>query len=197
MFLRINDEITAPTVGLWDDQRQWRGHLCLADALAIAHGVRRDLIEFAPKTAPPICEIGDANDYRATGLARDLAEAGHETNPEILNLITRYEEKGIRNGKYLLLLLPQDAVRFAEEAAESGIGTLGPNYWYGPGWEWWPAPDYSALAGEPDFVERSVVRVREDIEQHLPEGVAFVEIVLRDPKEPIAPEVINLTEKPQ
>ena len=180
MLLRINDEITSATVGLWDDQRQWRGHLQLADALAMAQVVRRDLIEFAPKTEPPTCLIGDANDYRATGLARDLANAHFVTSPQALDLTARYEKRGVRSGKYLLLLLPDDAVQFAEEAAAFGIGTTGPNYWYGPGWEWYPGPDYSALVGERDFVQRSVARLKEDIEHHLPEGVAFVEIVLHD-----------------
>jgi len=95
-------------------------------------------------------------------------------------LIALYEDKAIRSGKYLLLLTPDDAVRFAEEAAASNVGTTGPNYWYGPGWEWYPGPDYIALVSEPDFVQRSLLRVKEDIERHLPESVAFVQIVLHD-----------------
>jgi hypothetical protein len=157
MLLQINDDITAPTVVLWDEQQQWRGILPLSEARAIAGAAGLDLIEFAPKTLPPICRIGDADDYRATGLAHDLATAGLQTNVEILRLIARYEERGIRSGKYLLLLSPSDAVRFAYEAAAHGIGTTGPNYWYGPGLEWYPGPDYSALVSEPDFVQRSLV----------------------------------------
>jgi Translation initiation factor IF-3, N-terminal domain len=184
MLLRINAEITATIVGLWDDQRQWRGHLPLANALALADMASLDLIEFAPKTEPPTCLIGDNNDYQAHGLARDLSDAGFEANPEMLSLIARYEDKGVRSGEYLLLLTPMDALRFAEEAAACGVGALGPNFWYGPGWEWYPSPDYSALAREPDFVQQSLIRLREDVEQHLPEDVAFVEIVLHDPVRP-------------
>lgn len=186
MLLRINNEITAPIVGLWDEQQQWRGLLSVDEARALAQKAERDLIEFAPKTQPPTCQIADANDYRATGLARDLADAGLNTNADILRLIARYEEKGIRSG-YLLLLSPVDAIRFAQEAAACGIGTLGPNYWYGPGLEWYPAPDYSALLNETDFVQRSVVRLTEDVENHLPEGVAFVEVILNDPEKPSQP----------
>ncbi len=187
MLLRINEEITASTLGLWDERQQWRGILPLAEARAIAEAAGRDLIEFAPKTLPPTCRIGDANDYRAAGLSRDLAAAGLTNNAEILRLIARYEEKGIRTG-YLLLLSPEDAMRFAQEAVAHGIGTLGPNYWYGPGMEWWPAPDYSALLNEPDFVQRSLARLTEDVNNHLPEDVAFIEVILYDPAKPSAAE---------
>jgi hypothetical protein len=180
MLLRINDEITAAIVGVWDEQQQWHGHLRIGEARALARTAGRDLVEFAPKTQPPTCRIADAGDYRAIGLARDLANAGLVTNADILRLIARYEEKGIRSG-HLLLLNPADAIRFAQEAAVCDIGTTGPNYWYGPGLEWYPAPNYSALVGEPDFVQRSLAQLTEEVNNHLPADVAFVEVILYDP----------------
>ena len=94
----------------------------------------------------------DTATYRATDLARDLSDAGFEANPEILSLIARYEDKGVRSGRYLLLT-PVDVLRFAEEAASCGVGTLGPNFWHRPGWDTIPSPDYSSLAREPGFVQ--------------------------------------------
>jgi hypothetical protein len=179
VLLRVNEEITASPVGLWDENQQWHSDVPIADALAHARAVGQDLVEFAPKFTPPVCQIGNRGDYDAHGLANDLAAAKFRTDPRELDLVRQFEGRGVRSGQYLLLLTPADAILFAEEAARRDIGTLGPNYWYGPGWEWWPAPDYSTLVSDPAFVQKSLARLTEDLES-LPEGVAFVQILLQN-----------------
>lgn len=192
--LRTNEQITAPTVGLRDETAPMVRQYSLADAPAYARRAGRDLIEVAPKYVPPLCEISNLQKYNAIGLADDLAAAQIISSPAELDLIRRYEYRGIRSG-YGLLLLPENAVHYAEDAAASGMGILGPEYWYSPSWEWWPAPDYSAMARDDDFVRKSLERAKDDIQNHFPEEVAFVLLVLQSDPPTVGSIVIPVSRK--
>lgn len=96
------------------------------------------------------------------------------------DLESRYEGRGIRSGR-MLLLKPADARKMAEEAGRFGIGILGPEYWFAPGNEYYPSPDYSYMLDADDFVQRSVHQAKQDIRDALPDGVAWISFVLAIP----------------
>jgi hypothetical protein len=96
------------------------------------------------------------------------------------DLESRYEGRGIRSGQ-MLLMKPADALEFAEEAGQLGIGILGPEFWYTPHNEYYPAPDYGYMLDAGDFVRKSVQQAKSDIIHALPDGVAWVSFVLASP----------------
>lgn len=105
-----------------------------------------------------------------------------QTVPDDLlrELESRYGDRGIRSGR-MLLLRPEDALNFLEEASQSGIGVLGPEYWFAPSNEYYPSPDYSRMLDGDDFVGNSVRQAKYDVLEALPDGIAWVSFVLAIP----------------
>ena len=95
------------------------------------------------------------------------------------DLESRYEQRGIRHGS-MFLMRPADALNFAEELGQLGIGILGPEFWYAPGNEYYPAPDYGYMLDADDFVRRSVQQAKKDV-AHAPDGIVWVSFTLAIP----------------
>lgn len=63
MSTRVNNQITAKTVFVVDDEGNKIGSMATADALAKAYADGKDLVEIAPNATPPVCKIIDASKY--------------------------------------------------------------------------------------------------------------------------------------
>ncbi len=57
--LRYNDQITAPTVRVIDEQGNQHSVMSKADALERARQAGLDLVEVAPRANPPVCRLMD------------------------------------------------------------------------------------------------------------------------------------------
>ena len=62
--LRVNDQIRVAEVRLIDAEGNQRGVVPITEALELAKDVGLDLIEVAPKAAPPVCKILDFGKYK-------------------------------------------------------------------------------------------------------------------------------------
>lgn len=62
--LRVNQQITSPTVRLVDDKDEQIGIVGLEKALELAEQAGLDLAEVAPKAKPPVCKILDYGKYQ-------------------------------------------------------------------------------------------------------------------------------------
>jgi len=58
---------------------------------------------------------------------------------------------------------PMDALEFAEDAGQVGIGILGPEYWFTLSHEYQASPDYSQMLNTDNCVRRSIQQATDDI----------------------------------
>ncbi len=96
------------------------------------------------------------------------------------DLESRYEGRGVRYGR-IFHMSPMDALEFAEDAGQVGIGILGPEYWFTLSHEYQASPDYSQMLNTDNCVRRSIQRATDDIINALPDGVVWVSFVLAIP----------------
>lgn len=61
---RVNEEITAPSLLVIDDEGNKLGEMSLDEALKIAEERELDVVEVAPEGKPPVCRIMDYGKYR-------------------------------------------------------------------------------------------------------------------------------------
>ncbi len=61
---RVNGKIQAPEVRVIGEQEEQFGTMPLADALSLASSHGADLVEIAPRSRPPVCQIVDYGRFR-------------------------------------------------------------------------------------------------------------------------------------
>ncbi len=72
--VRINNRIRVPQVRLVDDEGEMLGLVATSQALQMAEEKGLDLVEVAPKAAPPVCRLMDFGQYKYE-LAKKAKEA--------------------------------------------------------------------------------------------------------------------------
>lgn len=86
---RVNEEITAPSVLLIDDQGNKLGVTPTAEAIRLAEERDLDLVEVASQADPPVCRIMDYGKYRFQQQKRDKDARKKQKNQSIKEIKMR------------------------------------------------------------------------------------------------------------
>ncbi|MAE68486.1 translation initiation factor IF-3 [bacterium] len=78
----MNEEITAPTVRLIDEEKNSE-ELSIADAITRAQEEELDLIEISPKATPPVVKITDFGRYMYQQKKKDQKQKAHSKQTEV------------------------------------------------------------------------------------------------------------------
>lgn len=106
---KANEEITAETVRVVDENSQPLGVLKTADAVKIAQERGLDLVEVSPKADPPVCRIQDYGHFKYQKEKEVRKQKAQSKEVEVKGI-----RLSVRIGEHDLDVRRQQAVKFLE-----------------------------------------------------------------------------------